>query len=275
MDPSTIRKRAGRGMYSRMHRGVYAVGGSPASWRRETVGLALSVPGLAAASHKTAAYMWEMSSIEPRRGEIVTVRHERVVRRRPQIHESVDLEQRDVVVVDGIPTTTPVRTIVDLGATASVRYVEHCLDTALRLHMFDLAGVERFIARVARSGRNGIGTIRPLVEERVEWSTLTESPLEDLFRRLMSKSSLPMPVEQHHVFNGQREVCRADFAYPDDMIIIELDSERWHMDPYTFQRDRLKQNELQALGWTVYRFTWHQLQDDPATVLSTIATALS
>jgi hypothetical protein len=235
----------------------------------------MSVPGLAAASHKTAAYMWDMSSIEPKHAEIVTIRHERIVRRHPQIHESVDLEQRDVVMVDGIPTTTPVRTIVDLGATASSRYVEHCLDTALRLHMFDLAGVERFISRVARSGRNGIGTIRPLVEERVGWNTLTESPLEDLFRRLVSKSSLPMPVEQFHVFDGLREVCRGDFGYPDRMIVIELDSERWHMDPFTFQRDRHKQNELQALGWRVFRFTWRQLQDDPAHVLSTLAATLT
>jgi hypothetical protein len=218
--------------------------------------------------------MWDMSSIEPRSAEIVTYRHERVLRRRPQVHESVDLEQRDIVIIDGIPATTSVRTIVDLGATASARYVEHCLDTALRLQMFDLAGVERFITRVARSGRNGIGTIRPLVEERAGWNTLTESPLEDLFRRLMSKSSLPMPVEQFHVFDGLREVCRADFGYPNHMIVIELDSERWHMDPATFQRDRRKQNELQALGWKVFRFTWRQLQDDPSHVLSTLAAAL-
>ena len=269
--PSTIRKRAARGVYGRMHPGVYAIGGSPHSWRRDVVGLVLSVPGLAAASHKTAAYMWDMSSIEPKNAEIVTIRHERVVRRHPQIHESVDLEERDVVIIDGIPTTTPVRTIVDLGASASVSYVEHCLDTALRLHMFDLAAVERFIARVARSGRNGIGTIRPLVEERATWNTLTESPLEDLFRRLMSKSILPMPVEQFRVFDGRREVCRADFGYPSRMIVIELDSEQWHMDAAAFQRDRHKQNELQALGWRVFRFTWRQLQDDPTHVLSTLA----
>jgi 23S rRNA U2552 (ribose-2'-O)-methylase RlmE/FtsJ len=241
-DPSTIRKRAARGVYSRMHRGVYATGGSPDSWRRDVVGLILSVPVLAAASHNTAAYMWDMSSIEPRHAEIVIVRHERVVRRHPQIHESLDLEQRDVVIIDGIPTTTPVRTIVDLGASASVSYVEHCLDTALRLRMFDLAGVEQFITRVARSGRNGIGMIRPLVEERAGWNTLTESPLEDLFRRLISKSILPMPIEQFRVFDGHREVCRADFGYPNRMIVIELDSEQWHMDLATFQRDRHKQN---------------------------------
>jgi ribose 5-phosphate isomerase B len=129
--------------------------------------------------------------------------------------------------------------------------------------------------RVARSGRNGIGTIRPLIEERVGWNALTESHLEDLFRRIVSRTSLPMPIEQVRVFNELREVCRADFAYPDHRIAIELDSEKWHMDRDTFERDRLKQNELHALGWRVYRFTWRQLQDNPVMVISTLATALS
>jgi G:T-mismatch repair DNA endonuclease (very short patch repair protein) len=274
-DPSTVRKRAARGTYTRLHRGVYAVAGAPATWRRSACGLVLAVPGLAAASHKTAAYLWEMTSIEPKRAEIVTVRHERIVRRHPQIHESKDLIERDIVTVNGIPTTTAVRTIVDLGASASHKYVEHCLDTALRTHLFTVADVRRFIARVARSGRNGIGTIRPLIEERIGWNTLTESPLEDLFRRLVSKSGLPMPVEQLSVYDGVRFVARPDFAYPDRKIAVELDGARWHMDRASFEGDRRKQNELQAMGWVVYRFTWRQLQDEPAKVLSILASALA
>ena len=37
------------------------------------------------------------------------------------------------------------------------------------------------------------------------------------------------------------------------------------------QRDREKQNRAHALGWTVYRFTWHQLVNDPQSVLDIIA----
>jgi very-short-patch-repair endonuclease len=43
------------------------------------------------------------------------------------------------------------------------------------------------------------------------------------------------------------------------------------MDPASFQRDREKQNEAHALGWTVYRFTWRQLVDDPDSVIAIIA----
>ena len=126
---------------------------------------------------------------------------------------------------------------------------------------------------VAKSGRNGIGRIRPLVEQRLEWASLaTESALEDRFVSLVRRSGAPVPTAQFEVRDGLgRFVCRADFAYPDHRILIELDSERYHLDRETFQRDREKQNTAQQLGWTVYRFTWQQLSDDPASVLGVLA----
>ena len=85
-----------------------------------------------------------------------------------------------------------------------------------------------------------------------------------------------MPIEQIEVFDELgRRVCRVDFGYPSRLIAIELDSEQWHMDAATFQLDRHKQNQLQALGWKVFRFTWRQLHDDPTHVMSTLAAALT
>lgn len=230
----------------------------------------LSVPGLAAASHKTAAFLWGMSSIEPERAEILTVRHQRIQRKHPQIHQSKDLEPDDVATVEGIPTTTPVRTVVDVGATASIRYVEHCLDTGLRLGLFQLGDVKALVRRVAKSGRNGIGKIRPLLDERIGWDTASESALEDRFQRLIAASNLPMPVAQYRLKDGARIVCRADFAYPDQRVLIELDGEHYHTDRETFQGDRAKQNQSHALGWTVYRFTWRQVLDEPAMIIFTL-----
>jgi hypothetical protein len=257
-----------------LHRGVYAIAGVGRSWHRDVIGLVLSTPKLSAASHKTAAYLWGMTSLRPDSIEVVTVRHLRTKRDNPTIHESVDLVPQDVVAVDAIPTTTARRTIVDLGATASPRYVERCLDAGLREGLFTVDDVRRMITRVARSGRNGIGTIRPLVEDRIEWNTVTESALEDLFRTLVARSGIPMPVGQFELVDPHGGfVCRADFAYPERRVLIELDSERFHMDRETFQLDRAKQNRAHALGWTVYRFTWRQLQDDPGAVLRVLASA--
>lgn len=272
---STIDKRVARGALSRVEPAVFAFAGVPAMWEQAVVALILSVPGLAAASHKTAAYVWGLSSIVPRPVEIVTVRHRRIHRRDPRIHESVDLEERDVVCIDGIPTTTAVRTVVDLGASASYGYVEHAVDTGLRQRLFSIEDVERYIVRVAKSGRNGIGTIRPIVEERRGWHGVTDSDLEDLFRRVVNEAGIRMPEPQFRLFDGPSFVMRADFSYPERQALFELDSEKWHMDPETFRRDREKQNRAHALGWTVYRFTWRQLKDDPGSVIRTLRAVLA
>jgi hypothetical protein len=276
LNPRSIDDRTSRGMYERIHPGVYGIAGSPMLWRREVIAAVFAATEPAAASHRTAAYLWGMTDRRPATVEIATRRHMRVKRADHQVRESKDLRSSDIVAVDGIPTTLAVRTVVDLGASAPPVFVETCLDTGLRMGLFDIWGVQRFIMRVARKGRDGVGTIRPLVEQRLTWRGITESDLEDLLRRVVASTPHPMPDPQHKLFDHRGDfVGRYDFAYPTRLSIIETDSEGFHMDPVSFQRDREKQNRAQMLGWTVYRVTWRQLVDDPDSVRAIIATIWS
>ena len=263
----TIRDRVRRGTLERVHSGVYGFPGGEETWHRSVKAAVLSSSGLVAASHSTAAHMWGMMSRRPDTIETVLRRHRRVQRPPFVVHESKDLLPMDVVDLDGIAVTTPVRTIVDLGASAPSWLVERCLDDGLRRELFTAWDVRCFIARVARSGRNGIGTIRPLIEERLEWATLTDSTLEDLFRSVVTPLPVPAPDVQFKLFDTVGDfVGRFDFAYEERLAFFETDSIRWHMDPVAFERDREKQNRAHALGWTVYRITWRQLLDDPESV---------
>ena len=267
-----IESRATSGMYETIHPGVFGVAGSEATWEREVLAAVLSATGPAAASHRTAAYLLGLTSRKPPVVEVITSRHRRVKRRDFMVHESKDLVVSDILRVDGLPVTSAVRTVVDLGATAAPSFVERCLDTGLRKKLFTAWEVRRFIARVAKPGRTGVGTIRPLVEERLTWQGLTESDLEDVFRTLVAQASVRMPDPQHVIHDhGGVFVGRFDFAYPSNMALIELESEQFHMDPASFQRDREKQNRAQLLGWTVYRFTWRQLVDQSDLVVRTLA----
>ena len=268
---TTITGRAQRGVYEAIYPGVYGLAGSEESWHRAVLAAVLSTPTPAAASHQTAAYLWGITSLRSDVIEVVTLRHRRLDRPPFTVHESKDLLETDIALIDGIPVTTAVRTVVDLGASASPRFVERCLDAGLRKKLFTAWQVRCFIARVARPGRTGVGTIRPLIEERLIWNTITESDLEDLFRAVVGPSPFPMPDPQYRVFAPAGDfVGRFDFAYPTRLSLIETDSEGWHMDPVSFQRDREKQNRAHALGWTVYRFTWRQLIDDPDSVRAII-----
>ncbi len=268
---SSIADRTEAGTYDRLFPGVYGIAGSSRGWHRSVISAVLAGSQPAAASHRTAAYLWGMTDRRPSEIEIVSRRHLRVKRKNYIVRESKDLLTTDVVHVDGIPTTSAVRTIVDLGASAPPWTVEKCLDTALRKELFTTWEVHRFVARVAKRGRNGIGTIRPLLDERLTWVGHTESDLEDLFRRVISSTSHPMPMTQYELVEPSgRFVGRFDFAYVEQKVLIETDGERFHTDSVSFQRDREKQNRAHALGWTVYRFTWRQLVDEPYAVRAII-----
>lgn len=268
---ATIDGRVMRGAYVRLHPGVLTTPGVVRTWHLQAIAAVFSAPEPTAASHLTAAYLWGMTSNQPKRIEIVARRHRRVTRDQFVVHESKDLRSSDVVTVDGILTTSAVRTVVDIGASANPQSVARCLDSALRRKLFSAWEVRAFVARVARPGRTGVGTIRPLIEERLTWQGLTESDLEDAFLRVMEESPCPMPKTQYVLEDRGEFIGRYDFAYPRMMALIETDSESFHMDPVSFQRDREKQNRAQMLGWTVYRFTWRQLVDDPGSVRAVIA----
>lgn len=262
----------GRGLLVRLHPSVYGFAGTPETWRREVIAAVLSVGGIAAASHQTAAELWGMTSRRGRTIEVVTSRWDRVRRPAFSVHESLDLLDSDVVALDGIPVTTAERAVVDLGANAPPWLVEDCVDAGLRKRLFTIDDIDRFVARVARKGRRGVGVIRPIIQARAGWDGVTESELEDLFRQVVARAGLRMPVSQFELRDGHGDfVCRADFAYPERRVLIELDSEAFHMSREVFRADRKKQNRALVLGWRTLRFTWHDLIDQPAAVIAVLA----
>lgn len=66
-----------------------------------------------------------------------------------------------------------------------------------------------------------------------------------------------------------------DFAFVVRRIAIEVDGWAWHSDVARFRHDRQRQNALVLAGWTVLRFTWHDLTQRPATVIAEIRAALT
>jgi very-short-patch-repair endonuclease len=271
----TVNERATAGRYKSVEPGVYVVAGAPATVRQRIASAVGSFPALAAASHQTAAELWGMTDRGIRTIEIVTTRWDRVRRGGVTVHESLDLLQRDIVKLDGIPITTPVRTVVDLGAS-NKWVVERALEEGIRRDLFVLADVDAFVARVAKRGRRGVGVIRPLLAARRRWDTVTESALEDRFRKVLANGGLPSPQPQFVVRDRFGSlVCRADFAYPAARVLIELDSEAHHLDRLAFRRDRSKQNQAITLGWTVLRYTWWDLAEEEGRVCREIESIIA
>lgn len=268
-----VRSLLERGRFARPATGVLTIAGCPPSWEQDVM-IAVSAGGEAAlASHQTAAFLWDLTSFRPDRIEIVMPRWDRS-RRGFVVHESKDLEPEDADRVDGIPVTSAVRTVVDLGATAPW-LVEAALERGIRRGAFRLSEVAGFVGRVERRGRRGVGVIRPLLEQRARWDSATESELEDLFRKAWSGAGRPEPATQYRINDLTGSfVCRADFAFPEAMLRIELDSEAFHMDRPTFRKDRSVQNRTELLGWRTLRYTWWDLTTRPGEVVREVGAVL-
>ncbi|MEV1290669.1 DUF559 domain-containing protein [Pseudonocardia sp. NPDC049635] len=61
-----------------------------------------------------------------------------------------------------------------------------------------------------------------------------------------------------------------DLGFPAARLAVEVDGWAFHSDAERFRRDRHKQNALVAAGWTVLRFTWHDLDRTPDRVVREI-----
>jgi very-short-patch-repair endonuclease len=67
----------------------------------------------------------------------------------------------------------------------------------------------------------------------------------------MIDGGLPSPNLQYEIIDGNRELRRVDFAWPDKHLAVEYDGLDWHGDPEAMRRDRRRQAALQDIGWTV------------------------
>ncbi len=93
--------------------------------------------------------------------------------------------------------------------------------------------------------------------------------------RLLRSHGLPPAVFQHVVHRDGKFVARIDFAYPGILVAMEVDGRASHASPRAFQSDLVRQNELVTLGWTVIRFTWHDVVRRPAQVALTVRAGIS
>lgn len=258
-----IQRRVARGILVRRGPTVFTFAGTPTYPRQRLLEAVFAVGNDALLSHDSAAFEWGLIQREPRICHVAIGRWNRTHHASLAVHESLDLESSDYTVLDGIPVTKPARTVVDLGAT-SPWLVERALSSGLRNELFAPRDVDLFVKRVAKRGRSGVGVVRPLLQMHQDVSGRTESLLEDRFLRVLFDRGIELPAAQFEVHDDDhRFVCRADFAYADRQLLIELDGRSYHSDTKAFQRDREKQNRTQTLGWTTLRFTWFDVHREP------------
>ena len=167
----------------------------------------------------------------------------------------------------GIPVTTPARTLLDLAGVAPSRDLERALAEAERRHLASRSGLAALLGRYTR--RPGVRVLSALVEAH-ERPAFTRSEAEDRLLRLLRKAKLPASD-----VNVRLEGFEVDFLWRDAGLVVEVDGYAFHSDRAAFEDDRRRDAKLAARGLTVIRVTWRQLADEPEAVVVRIGQALA
>lgn len=253
--------------------GVFRMAGSQETWHQHLMAAALSADAIV--SHRSAAELWGL--INPAGYVDLSVKPPHHPRLRPPAiaHRIKDLHPELSVEREGMRVTDPVRTVIDLGLVLPTWAVKDAISRGITTKLFDVGLVEQLRDALGRPGRNGTGTVRKVLEDRLLSGGTEESLLERRFMDIIRRHGLPPMAIQHEVWHAGRFIARIDACYPERKLAIEVDGFAHHSSPDAFQRDRERQNRLVALGWTVLRFTWHDVVHRPSMVAAEIAAAIN
>ncbi|WP_231644055.1 hypothetical protein [Mycolicibacterium baixiangningiae] len=168
--------------------------------------------------------------------------------------------------VSGRLVTTPAWTAVELARTVRRPRALGVLDAVL--HARRTTPAELVAAIDEQKGRRGIVKVRELVEYA---DPRSESPLESEARLVFIDGGLPRPELQYEVLDRCGQLWRADFAWPEAMVVAEYDSMQWHASPLALRHDRMKTARLQECGWTVVPIVVDDVRHQPLDLVARIA----
>lgn len=270
MSRDEVRHRVVTGRWEPVRHGVYRVGGAPTTWRQALAAACLATGGVA--SHRGAAALWGL--VESSCGVLeVTVPRNRSPRGAGAVlHRSADLSPTHVTVRCGIPATTPVRTVVDLGAVVPAPEVAAALNRAASAGLLAVADVEWFLHDVGRQGRAGAGVVRRVLDDLALGHDPPRDILEPRVRRALTTARLP-PAE--HAWPVHRAsgavVARVDVAWPEHRVAVTVHGYapggRRHRPPPP-------DAELRALGWRVVPVAWTEVVRSPGRAVRPVAAVL-
>jgi len=222
----SIARRVEAGWLVPLHRGVFQVGPVPSEYAREMAAVLACGAG-ALLSHQSAAAVWGIA----RRDAVVHVTAPTRRRSRPglRVHRSLSL---DAAVRDGLPLTTPARTLRDLERTLTAVSIERAREQAALLGL--------------------------VVPDDAPDPSFTRSEAERRLKALCRAAGLPPPLTNARVAGYE-----VDAYWPAHRLIVEVDGFRFHSSRQAFERDRRKDAALTAAGNRVVRVTWSRLTNEP------------
>ena len=239
-----IEQRVRQGFLHRVHAGVYAVGHRTLTHEGRWMAAVLASGEGAVLSHQSAAGLWELAVDKGVPHTTTATASE--TRRGLRIHHCA-LQRDEVTVRNGIPVTTPARTLLDLATTSNRKDLERALRQAEFHRRADRNQLNLLLGRYP--GKRGIARLRSVLSA-VRPGEITRSDFEIAFLGFARRYRLPRPEMNYDAPWGE-----VDAAWPERKLALELDGRRAHDTDDAFVRDRARDREALLAGWRVVRAT--------------------
>lgn len=163
-----------------------------------------------------------------------------------------------LVMVDGRRATSPAWTAIEVARSLRRPRALATLDAALRSGTCSRPDLWR--AAIEQAGRRGIVAVRNLIALA---DPRAESPMESEARLAMIDGGLPTPELQYELVDGNGELRRLDFAWPDQRVAVEYDGTDWHSGPDAMKRDRRRQAALWDIDWVATAIVFEDVRYRP------------
>jgi len=248
-----IRHRIAVGALIRVHLSVYRVGHRAPSVEASYLAAVRAAGDGAVLSGRPAAHLYGLLPGPAPPPEITAHGKRRVkgvrTRRASVIDENIH---------HGIPVTSVPATLVALAEVLPPEQLGRACHEAGVRYGTTPRQVKDAIER--RPNGRGIRKLRRIVTGD---DPITISKLERQFVQLLRRAGLPLPVTNRGA-GGRRVDCR----WPEQRLTVELDGYRYHRSRHAWEVDRRREREARARGDEFRRYTWGDVNEEPATTLA-------
>lgn len=198
------------------------------------------------------------------------------------VHELQAVRGHHLVVVKGLVTENACRAIWAIAAEyaaprrfeVGVAKIGALLDHAHRERLVTWAGLHEMVDDIHQRGRAGTRIMRACAATRLPGTSPTESRQERRFEEVLEDAGI-RPFRRQVVVGGHEPIGRIDFSDDELMLLVEVNSLKFHTAPTDRARDERRYAALVAAGFTVLVVWEDDLWRHPRAVVELVHRARS
>jgi very-short-patch-repair endonuclease len=257
--------------WRRLSRGLYVWSGIDADPPAHLRALCNRLSDRSVFSHRTAA---RIHGVDVALRTSVAGQYEVTVPQHVRLSSSGELRVRhapldssDIALLDGLPTTTPLRTSFDLARQLPLIEAVAATDALLHSGLVRQDQLQAFVC--GRCAWRGVVQARHVVELA---EARAESLMESVLRMVLLERGCPRPEVQHWIRDRRgTKIGRVDIWYEQARLAVEYDGD-WHR--HNLTDDNRRQNLLLAQGIRLLRFTASDVFQRPDVVAAQVRAQL-